>query len=58
MILTRVDALTVHLVVERFHRFLQFSQYVDNITKKIPTFIGFIKSVCRFGHSKVKNGSS
>ena len=36
---------------------LQSSPFNVNITKKIPKFIGFMKSGCTFGLSK-KNGSS
>ena len=33
---------------------LQSSPFNVNITNNIPTFIGFMKSACRFGHSKEK----
>ena len=33
---------------------LQSSRYYVNITNKITTFIGVMKSACRFGHSKEK----
>ena len=33
---------------------LQSSPFNVNITNKIPKFIGFMKSACRFGHSKEK----
>ena len=33
---------------------LQSSPFKVNITNKIPKFIGFMKSACRFGHSKEK----
>ena len=31
---------------------LQNSPFNVNITNKIPKFVGFLKSACRFGHSK------
>ena len=37
---------------------LQSSLFNVNITKKIPNLFAFMKSACRFGHSKEKNGSS
>ena len=33
---------------------LQSSPFNINITNRIPKFIGFMKSACRFGHSKEK----
>ena len=33
---------------------LQSSPFKVNITSKMPTFIGFMKSTCIFGHSKEK----
>ena len=53
-------AATISTIFKDYNYLLMLlsSPFKVNITNKIAKLIRFMKSACRFGHSKGKNGSS